>query len=190
MLKVARLLAPGSRILDVGAGDCSHAEWFRSKGFIVYTVDFANNHTFVGDFNEIWSTIRDIEGFFDCVWSSHVLEHQKNPGRFLEAVRSLTETGGLIAITVPPRKDRLVGGHLSLYTPLSLIYNMILAGLDCSGASVKVEGYNISVVVRNTDTDLPWDLAFDRGDIEKLAHLFPVEVRQGTAGFSLTEINW
>ena len=67
---------------------------------------------------------------------------------------------------------------------------MILAGLDCSGASVKQHGYNISVVTRSIRLEQLPELKFDRGDIETLSHLFPVEVKQGLDGFSLQEVNW
>ena len=190
MLKVARMLPKGSTILDVGAGNKAHADWFKSKGYKVVTTDLNPLTDHYGDFNDIWPNILSMRGQFDCVWCSHVLEHQQNTGRFIKAIAQLAKPNGLIAITVPPLKETLVGGHLSLYTPLSLLYNLVMAEIDCSGAALKVEGYNISVLVKNRKANMPWELTYDRGDIERLSHLFPVQVEQGAEGFSLQEVNW
>ena len=191
LLKVARVLPQGSTILDIGAGEGLHANWFKDKGYDVKTTDIAEGHDYVGDFNRIWyKGIHEVHGKFDCVWASHVLEHQKSTGMFITSMLILVKPGGIIAVTVPPLKNNLVGGHLNLFTPLSLVYNMILAGLDCSGASVKRYGYNISIVTRNIQLPKFPDLKYDRGDIELLAKYFPVEVKQGTEGFSLEEVNW
>lgn len=177
-------------ILDVGSGSGRHAAKFREAGLDVTTLDITGDADItVQDF----ATARPVgkkEGF-ECVWASHVLEHHPNTQQFLESIQAWCKPGGIIAITVPPRKDALVGGHVSLFTPLSLIYNMVLAGIDCSRASVAVYGYNISVIVRNNKADLSEiDLHFDKGDIEKLAHFFPVPVQQNTDGFKFMEVRW
>ena len=191
LLKVRQKLAKGSTILDVGAGSGEHASWFKENGYDVKTTDILPGHDFVGDFNKIWyKGILVPHGQFDCIWCSHVLEHQLNPNQFLNAMLSLLKPGGIFAITVPPRKDRLVGGHVNLYTPLSLMYNLVLAHLDCSGASMKVYGYNISVVTINNRLEHLPKLKFDNGDIETLSYLFPTEVKQNMNGFKYEGVNW
>ena len=91
--------------------------------------------------------------------------------------------GGLLAITVPPRKQNIVGGHVSLWNTGTLLYHLILAGFDCSAASAACYGYNISVIVQKRTAALP-ALTSDKGDIELLAHLFPMplQARQGFDG--------
>lgn len=185
LLKVKSMLEPGSTLLDIGAGKGEHASWFKMCGYNVKTNDILPGHDYEGDFNQI--SLRMPK--FDCTWASHVLEHQLNVNTFIKNMKMVTKEGGVMAITVPPRKDRLVGGHVSLFTPLSLIYNMILAGLDCSDAAMCYYGYNISVVVRKKSINLP-DLCFDRGDIETLNPYFPVEVKQNIDGFKHYEVNW
>lgn len=193
LFRVHRVLQGKGRILDVGSGKGEHAKWFKERGYKVITTDIAYEPVYKGDFNKIAPKILELEGTFDCVWCSHVLEHQSNPGEFLRLLKSLSKTDiGLIAITVPPRKDNLVGGHLNLYTPLSLIYNVILSGVDCSLAGFKQYGYNMSLVARNhrLPPQVIKELKYDRGDIETLSKYFPVEVQQNIDGFSLTEVNW
>ena len=63
-----------------------------------------------------------------------------------------------------------------------LLYNLILAGFDCSKASVGSYDYDLSVIVRKTRAEFPVDLHFDEGDIDKLAAFFPVPVHQAFDG--------
>ena len=73
---------------------------------------------------------------------------------------------------------KLVGGHLTLWTPGQLIYNLVRAGLDCSGAELFVEGYDISVLVRNIIV-MPHQAVNDaNGDLEALSRFFPKAVFQ------------
>jgi hypothetical protein len=98
----------------------------------------------------------------------------------------------VLAITVPPRKDELVGGHLSLWTPALLVYHLLHAGLDCRTARVGVYGYDISVLVRNASLPegvLP-KLVQDAGDITVLAEWFPWQgVRERWPGMA-PAVNW
>ena len=94
----------------------------------------------------------------------------------------------LDTISVPPLRHNIVGGHVSLWNAGLLLYNLILAGFDCSEASVKQYGYDISVVVQKKEAILP-ELNYDHGDIEVLAKFFPMKVKQGFHG-QLDEINW
>lgn len=107
---------------------------------------------------------------------------------FLKKCFDLLEDDGILAITIPPLKHAIVGGHLTLWNAGLLIYNLILAGFDCSKASVKTYGYNISVIVRKKQA-VHGQLVMDNGDIETIAHLFPFNAKQGFHG-EIKEINW
>ena len=89
---------------------------------------------------------------------------------------------------MPPMKDAIVGGHVSLWNAGMLIYRLVLAGFDCRQAAVKTYGYNISVVVRKRVAHLP-ELAMDAGDIERLAQFFPMPVAQDFDG-RISQLNW
>lgn len=125
----------------------------------------------------------------DGLWASHVLEHQPNPNLFLKKCFNDLRPGGVLAVTVPPLKHKIVGGHLALWNPGILLYHLILAGFDCRKARLASYGYNISALVRKEPADLPTDLHYDGGDIGKLAHLFPVPVSHGFDG-RISDVNW
>ena len=167
------------RCLDIG---CGQLPIFRHREN-VWTCDLQPPAYFVGDYLSLKFTEQ-----FDSIWCSHVLEHQRNPGLFLEKIRNDVRPGGVVAITVPPYRTELVGGHIHLGNAGHLLYNMILAGFDCSKARVGVYGYNISVIVQRVDAVLP-ELSMDVGDIELLKQFFPFEVEQGMDG-DFESHNW
>lgn len=164
-------------VLDVGSGAGDHAKLFRAAGKRVTTLDHSShlgNPDILGDFLE--TTV----GKFDLVWASHVLEHQRNPGLFLEKARDCCM--GYLAITVPPAKHNIVGGHVTLWNAGLLVYNMVLAGIDCSKADVWSYGYNISAIVPCSGAITLPDLVMDAGDLEKLQTFFPKPMPQNANG--------
>lgn len=174
-------------VLDIGSGDGKHAELFRKHGKVVTEIDLGQScyarlradkqNVILGDYLSI-----DFgEQKFDAIWASHVLEHQLNINLFLKKIHKDLIEGGVLAITVPPLKNDIVGGHISLWNSGLLVYNLILAGFNCKSARVKKYGYNISVIVRKQSLILPM-LSFDSGDIEKLAGFFPGQVHEGFNG--------
>lgn len=179
------------RILDIGSGAGDHARIMRAAGKDVTTVSLEPPADFIGDY-----CATHVPSEFDAIWASHVLEHQPNVGRFLELCFSDLRPGGLLAVTVPPAKPDVVGGHLTTWNAGLLLYNLIVAGFDCRDARVSAPyssgpgypPYNISVLVRKRQAELP-PLRFDNGDIETLAPFFPVPVRHGFDG-RLPDINW
>lgn len=180
------------RVLDVGSGSGAHARVMREAGRKVDTVSIVPPATFVGDY-----TTMLIPGeHWDAIWASHVLEHQANPGIFLHRCFADLRPNGILAVTVPPAKGSIVGGHVSLWNTGLLLYHLILAGFDCANARVSgcyptLQGgvpYNLSVIVRKVPAVLP-PLACDIGDIERLAKFFPLPVTQGFNG-NLAPINW
>lgn len=180
------------RVLDIGSGTGEHASILRGAGKTVVTVSYEPPADHVCDY----VGNREIGGGFDAIWASHVLEHQPNVGAFLrQCFRDLRDEG-VIAITVPPAKPEIVGGHLTTWNAGLLLYNMILAGFDCREARVSncyssgpgYPPYNISVIVRKRQANLP-ALRFDQGDIERLAGFFPCPVSQGFDG-RLSALKW
>lgn len=201
--EAVNILCPASKILDVGAGDGKHYNWFAARGHSVWAIDhepeFPECHKWLWPHGEMPGSMdyhRYNEGF-DVVWAAHVLEHQRNPGAFLFNCRTALKHGGSLAVTVPPLKHEIVGGHLTLWNAGLLLYNLILAGFDCSQASVKTYGYNITVIVprlSNNTEELDMKrvldtLTYDHGDIEILRDYFPLPVTQGFNG-QIEEVNW
>lgn len=170
-------------VLDVGSGDGAHAAYFMSLGKDVTTCDMKEEADYVGRYTSI-----KMPQQYDLIWCSHVLEHQQNVSTFLKKIAIDLKKGGYFVVTVPPLKHDIVGGHVSLWNAGLLLYNLILAGFDCSKAKIKEYGYNISVIVRYNPIKLP-KLKMDYGDIETLAEYFPFPVRNGFDG-RIQEFNW
>jgi SAM-dependent methyltransferase len=171
-------------VLDIGCGNLRHTKIFQQAGKKVTATDYKARakHVVEGDYLELKFEQHD------AVWVSHVLEHQLNVNLFLKKMVADCKEGGVIAISVPPLKHEIVGGHVSLWNAGLLLYNLILAGIDCSAASVASYGYNHSVIVRKQSITLP-RLKYDIGDIDTLSKYFPMPVRQGFNGKDLN-INW
>ena len=101
-----------------------------------------------------------------------MLEHQPNPNIFLTKIFSLLRDGGVLAITVPPARNTMSGGHLTNWNAGLLLYNLVLAGFDCSGASILKYGYNISLIVQKSPAVYP-PLSYDSGDLRKIKNCLP-----------------
>jgi SAM-dependent methyltransferase len=176
-----------STVLDIGCGDGKHADIFLKNNKKVVAIDYGDSiyfeqnkgklSTVIADFNN-WQT----EERFDAVWCSHVLEHQLNVNLFLGKIFTLLKSNGILAITVPPGDDLIVGGHLTNWNAGLLLYNLVLAGFDCSNARVLQYGYNITVIVqkhKNNTVDLS-KISYDCGDLKKLQSYFPKIERRST----------
>lgn len=158
-------------VLDVGCGPGRHWPFFREAGKEVTGIDIGRmaGGVIVADYLH-----HEFDRQFDCLWLSHVLEHQLNVNLFLKKVFCDLKPGGILAVTVPPLKHNIVGGHVTLWNAGLLLYNLILAGFDCSQARVKHYGYNISVLVPKVPAAVPFERLYcDRGDIELISRFFP-----------------
>jgi SAM-dependent methyltransferase len=180
------------RILDIGSGQGLQAEVMRASGRDVTTLSLVPPADYLIDYMSFRPDTP-----FDAIWASHVLEHQPDVGAFLRKCFADLRDDGLLAVTVPPLKHELVGGHVALFNQGTLVYNLILAGFDCSEARVSPTyanapgqpAYNISVIVRKKAAELPEGLTCDRGDIERLAKFFPAPVQQNCDGRAVIA-NW
>lgn len=171
-------------VLDIGSGAGTQAERLRQEGKKVTTISLKPPADRIGDY-----LLQEFVGPFDAIWASHVLEHQPNPNMFLCKCFDDLRDDGVLAITVPPLKHEIVGGHLTLWNAGLLLYNLIIAGFDCSEARVSGEyDYDISVIVRKKAADLP-ELTFDSGDVKRLSRFFPFEAKDGFHG-QIAPINW
>ena len=169
-------------VLDIGSGDGEHAKLMTANGKKVTTISLIEPADIIGDYVEL--AVEKVDG----IWLSHVLEHTLNPQIFLQKCFHDLRENGVLAVTVPPLKHNVVGGHVNLFNAGILLYRLILAGFNCKNARVGSYGYNISVLVRKQFASLPI-LNMDHGDIEKLQEFFPIDVRQGFDG-RLLNINW
>lgn len=173
-------------VLDIGSWKGEQAQYLKAKGKKVSTVDFNANADYKGNFLDI-----DFGQQFDCVWCSHTLEHQPNVGQFLTKCWDVLKDDGVLAITVPAMdkyERKVVDGHLTYWNGGVLLYNLIVAGFDCSEARVATYDKQVSVLVKKKKAKLPV-LTGDRGEIDRLAKFFPIKVHQGFDGY-IENVNW
>ena len=175
-------------LLDVGYGEGLHSKFFNSHGIKVTAVDYGESiyvkksrlskedgiNLIVEDFNQL-----EMDEEFDVVWASHILEHQPNVQTFLSNVIKCSRAGGLVCLTLPLPHRHLWGGHLTLWSPGLLCYNIVLCGLDLSDCFF-VRGYKeFSIFFFNRKIALP-SLSFDNGDIDLLGKFMPNELHEGS----------
>ncbi|MGG5807913.1 methyltransferase domain-containing protein [Falsiroseomonas sp. CW058] len=137
----------------------------------------------------------------DGIWASHVLEHSRNPGAFLDRCRDSLKPDGWLGVVVPPFKHQVVLGHVTPGWNLGiLMYALAGAGFDPSRGHFLRHGYNLAGFVPRAarvpsrheeafeDASL-WPLPFDRrqgfdGNIAACRWTPELEARMG-AGLSL-----
>lgn len=181
-----------SPVLDVGAGPGYHSKQFELAGLQVDTCDMKWKATFKCDFDDVPMRA----GHYGGVWASHVLEHQRNPGLFLDRCHTFLREGGTLAVTVPPASWYVSGGvevvnagHVSYWNAGILLYHLVLARFDCSAARVHTYGKNVSVVVKKKTIEKLPQLFSSRPDMENLSQFMPIETKQGFNGV-IKGVNW
>lgn len=187
-------------VMDIGCGNGFASEFFTDHGKNVTAIDYGKSPHFkdtmaknviIGDFNEL-----KFDKKYDAIWCCMVLEHQLDVQTFLAKINSFLKEGGVLCVTVPRKKDGLVGGHVSLWNPGMLIYRLVLAGFDCQNAHVKCYGYNISVIVEKKSISVLDRIAYDKGDLLLLEQYFPKKMKRrpidGDIQFcgNFKSINW
>jgi hypothetical protein len=202
-------------VLDIGSHAQRVTRLFRHVGKKVTTVEVAPGYE--ADYKDDYLAIA-FPAPFDAIWCSQTLEHQRNVGLFLDKVFDDLRDGGVLALTVPyDLTTNLCFGHCNGFSPLVLLYHLVLAGFDCSNARVKCYNGNIGVVVEKryngirrrtsfarlpggpkthegmTDLAGKWMTARDLlGDelFENMAAAFPFPVTGNHLTWSGRSINW
>lgn len=201
-LALAKLVAEYEfdEILDIGSANGTAARVFQVLGKQVSTLEILSG--FESDYSGDYLDVQ-FPKQFDAIWCSHVLEHQRNVGMFLEKIFSDLKEGGVLAITVPSALSPLLIGHPNIYTPLHLVYNLILAGFDCRDARIKCYDWQISILVKKKANHIP-SLSFAAthnppgdgspdgdGYVPKLLEFFPVNIgKEGAIWGEIDSVNW
>ncbi len=139
-------------VLDLGAGEGKHSKIFFQNNKKVTAISGYDSEIFDKDLkNKIDFIVddylkHDFKEKFDCIWASHILEHQLNVGLFLNKIYKDLKDNGILAITVPPSETSAGGGHINCFTPGILIYHLVMAGFDLRQMRLKKYGYNLSII--------------------------------------------
>ncbi len=96
----AQVIAPGSRVLDVGAGEAPYRELFDEHVYV--TLDHADTpHSGKVDLHGAAESIPAEDGSFDAIVCTQVLEHVSQPLQALREFRRVLRTDGALIATVP-----------------------------------------------------------------------------------------
>lgn len=166
---IRQFLWGGKRVTAIDLG--------RSKYYEVRGTQFDNVELISGDILNLDLHNRQ----WDLIWASHVLEHQRNPGAFIDRLISLAKPNGFICITLPYPHRTLWGGHLTLWSPGLLVYHLALSGLDVSELQIITGNREFSAIFQNKiNQNFPADLSFDSGDIDRLSAALPKWVAEAS----------
>lgn len=185
-----KMLSSREKIIDIGSGPKEiFANHFRKLGHIVDVCDFHKEARYRGDFDSV-----EITETYDAVWSSHCLEHQLNVNRYLLKIHKVLREGGLLCITVPPGRSKIVGGHVSVWNAGLVLFNLIAAGFNCKNAKIKTYGYNISIIVRK-ESIIPLPSIEKIQVLNNIREFFPknidwIESEHGAFDGNIKELNW
>ncbi|HEV3007290.1 MAG TPA: methyltransferase domain-containing protein [Pirellulales bacterium] len=190
-------------ILDVGSGRGTSARVFRFLGKDLTTVDIqpAFDFSLTGDYLDM-----RFPGQFDAIWISHVLEHQRHLGKFLEKLYADLREGGVLAVTVPSSLSPMLIGHCNIFTPMHMIYNLVLAGFDCREARLKCYDWQFTVLVRKKSNGIK-SISFasihtaldgtmgearnEPGLVPNIRDFFPIEIPpSGHVWGEIDSLNW
>lgn len=148
MEKIAYVLKPGARILDVGSGSGEFLALANAAGFQTEGIEpnlgyarYAERVLGVAVHAEPLAAVDFGERRFDHITCNHVLEHMRDPLGALRRFHMLLEPDGHLDVFVPDLSDpdssplrHLHAGHLYGFTPETLVMMAAKAGFESLGA--------------------------------------------------------
>ena len=138
--------------LDIGCGDGVHSDIMKHIGLKVTGVDkYSEKADYNMDFMS-WSKARHMN--FDVVFCSHVIEHQRNVGEFLDRIYDVLSDDGVLIISAPSEDHNLIEGHLNSFNVPLFLQQMIHAGFDCKNGKFLSAMENSFIVSKAKDFEL------------------------------------
>jgi len=172
-------------VLDVGGGQGEHTRFLKFFGKQASTIYLHAQADFQGDF-----LTYNFPCKFDAIFCSHVLEHQRNIGLFIEKLFSVLHDDGILALAVPCHlRNVLLSGHITNWNSGLLVYNLVLGGFDCREARIY-QGLDVNIVVRKRPAhggDIGTPSAW--GHVAEISQYFPFPVDQGS-DCEIPQVNW
>lgn len=105
--EVVKYLPKEATILDVGCGQGPALRWFKENGFVATGITTNDEDYRACEEQGFSVSKRDmhetqkLDGFFDCVWARHVLEHSVAPMFALWEMARVLRIGGILYAEVP-----------------------------------------------------------------------------------------
>ena len=139
--------------LDIGSGDGVHTEILRSVGLEVFQLDkYSDKAEYKVDFLS-----HNFDRKFDVIFCSHVIEHQRNVGNFLDKIFDVMSDDGVLLISAPKHQaEWMIAGHLNCFYSTYFIQHLIHAGFDLKNGKY-LEGReleNAAIVSKASNFDL------------------------------------
>ena len=168
-------------VLDIGVGKGKHAFSFLAQGSKVTGVDVQPpplQHVLYEHKEESFELADFGDRKYDLVWCSHTLEHVPNVQAFLIKIASLLKEDGMLYIAVPTDdQKRFHVGHLTLWNPLLLMYNLVCAGINAREALWYTEYCTIGLCVKREPViDLSWRTSMP-SELKGLHQFMPGRIR-------------
>lgn len=131
--------------LDIGSGSGVHTQVLRAAGFTVSQIDKYNPSA---ELREGFLESNFIDKF-DYVFCSHVIEHQRNCGLFLDKIHDVLKDDGFLVLSAPKHSaTRMIEGHINSFVFPLLLQQLVYAGFDCNlGKFMSCSGIENSVIV-------------------------------------------
>ena len=151
-------------VLDIGGAFGNHSQIMRSFGLSVDLIDkYEDKAEFRGDFNTF-----NFKKKYDMIFCSHVIEHQRNQGAFLDKIYDILKDEGDLVISGPTHEaEKFVEGHISTTILPVFLQILIYAGFDCkNGKMMSIAGIENSFIVKKaknfsiderTETGYKWN---------------------------------
>ena len=137
--------------LDIGSGEGTHTAILRDAGLKVFQVDkYSKVAEYKVDFVE-----HKFNKKFDVVFCSHVIEHQRNVGLFLDKIYDVLSGDGVLIIIAPNHPaETLIEGHLNSFIFPLFVQQLIHAGFDCRSGKYLSSIENSFIVSKAKDFEL------------------------------------
>ena len=161
--------------LDIGCGDGVHGEIMTHAGLKVTGVDkYSEKAHYNMDF---MSYTKGRQFGFDVVFCSHVIEHQRNVGEFLDRIYDVLSDDGVLIISAPSEDHNLIEGHLNSFNIPLFLQQMIHAGFDCKRGKFLSAMENSFIVSKAKDYKLDERLENGYQWTEKHQNRSPIELK-------------
>ena len=135
-----------STALDIGSFEGYHTKLMRSFGIKVDQIDkYIKDAEINEDFNEY-----NFKSKYDVIYCSHVIEHQRNIGQFLDKIFDIMHDHYILIISGPKHPvERFVEGHINTCILPVFLQSLIYAGFDCKkGKMMQIGGIENSFIVK------------------------------------------
>ena len=139
--------------IDIGSGAGVQTEILKHAGLDVFQLDkYSASAEYRVDFID-----HVFNQKFDVVFCSHVIEHQRNVGNFLDKIHDVLNNDGILIISAPKHKaENMIEGHLNCFITPYFIQHLVHAGFDLkNGKYLSCGGIeNAAIVSKDPMFDL------------------------------------